>query len=203
MLLDGRRPAGERRGSRRRRGRRLAARVRWSRRCACAHWRLGRRPSCAAFSPSVFSMIGLQPRLVEQRLEDQVLVGVTDALHDDLAETPGGVDQHDPSGIRSRYRSRTSRPRPPRSERTIRCTPIESATFEMVEALDLAVADRAIGEQRGETATARVEQLSLAAMLRNVSCCPAKLASGRSSAVALLRTATPSRSLPLRNASSR
>ena len=81
-------------------------------------------------------------------------------------------------------------PEVPRSERTIRCTPIDSAIFVMVEALVGAVGDRAIGEERREAAPARFEQRRLPCTLRYVSCWPAKLASGKSSAVALLRTAT-------------
>ena len=54
-------------------------------------------------------------------------------------------------------------PAPPRSERTMRWTPIDSATLQVVEALGLAVADRAIGEERGEAAPAGVEQRRLAA----------------------------------------
>jgi hypothetical protein len=42
---------------------------------------------------------------------------------------------------------------------------------------------------------------SVPATFRKLSCCPAKLASGRSSAVALLRTATSSSSRPYRSES--
>ena len=59
----------------------------------------------------------------------------------------------------------------------------------MVEALVNAVRDRPIGKQRGDTLLAGFEQARSPQTLRNDSCCPAKLAVGRSSAVALDRTA--------------
>jgi hypothetical protein len=63
----------------------------------------------------------------------------------------------------------------------------------MVEAVVLAIRDRPVGEQRREAATPRRDDLVLAAHVQEGSCCPAKLASGRSSAVALERTATEAR----------
>ena len=49
-----------------------------------------------------------------------------------------------------------------RSERTIFCTPTDSATCDVVEAVMHAVDDRAIGEQRGVAALHGVEQHGLA-----------------------------------------
>jgi hypothetical protein len=48
------------------------------------------------------------------------------------------------------------------SERTIFCTPTEKRDLQMVEALRDAVADGAVGEQRGEAAPAGVKQRGLA-----------------------------------------
>ena len=54
-------------------------------------------------------------------------------------------------------------PEPPRSERTICCTPTDSATFRWSKPFVVAVADRPVGEQRGEAAPAGIEQRRLAA----------------------------------------
>ena len=102
-------------------------------------------------------MIGDETRLGEQRLEDLVFVGIDRALHDVLAEAPGGVDQHDLGeaglGVDREHDAGAAQVgahhlAARRRERDLH----------VVEALGLAVADGAVGEQRGVAAPAGVEQ---------------------------------------------
>ena len=82
-------------------------------------------------------------------------------------------------------------PAAPRSERTMCCTPADSATSRVGEALVHAVGDGAVVVQRGEDLLhRRAARAASPRTLRKVSCWPAKEASGRSSAVAEERTAT-------------
>ena len=117
-------------------------------------------------------------RLGEQRLEHLVLVGIDAALHDVLAEAPGRVDQDDPGeaglGVDREHHAGAAEVGAHHLLHADR-----QRDLQMIEALGLAVADRAVGEQRGEAAPAGVEQRRFAAHVRKVSCWPAKLASGR------------------------
>jgi hypothetical protein len=74
--------------------------------------------------------------IVEKRLEDLVFVGVDGALHDVLAQAPGGIDQHDlveaGFGVDGEHHAGTAM-----SERTICCTPIDSATWSWSKPLRL------------------------------------------------------------------
>ena len=110
-----------------------------------------------AFSPRFFSMIGVTRRLVEQRLEHLVLVGIDGALDDDLAEAPGGIDEHDP--VESGFgvdREHDARAGEIRAHHLLNAD--GKSHLEMVEPLRLAIADRAIGEERGVAAPAGIEQ---------------------------------------------
>jgi hypothetical protein len=101
-------------------------------------------------------MIG-QPGFVQQRLEHLVLVGIDRALHDVLAQPPGGIDDHHlveaglgvdgehhpgAADVGAHHHLHADRQR----------------HLQVVEALGLAVADGAVGEERGIAAPAGVEQ---------------------------------------------
>ena len=103
---------------------------------------------------------GCAAGLVEQRLEDEVFVGVDRALHHRFAEPPGGTDhgharkagvgvdgEHHPGAadVGSDHPLHADRER----------------HIEVVEVLDLAVTDRPVGEEGGVTAAAGVEQVAL------------------------------------------
>ena len=81
-------------------------------------------------------MIGRERRVRQERLEHLVFVGVDGALHDVLAQAPGRVDDHDLVESPLSVSIENITPDPPRSERTMSCTPIDSATWHMVEALE-------------------------------------------------------------------
>jgi hypothetical protein len=87
-----------------------------------------------------------QGGVVEERLEDDVLVGVDDALHDRLAEAPRRADHHDirkaavgvdrehhagAAGIRAHHALHADRER----------------DIQLVDVVEVAVADRPVGEQ--------------------------------------------------------
>jgi hypothetical protein len=109
-----------------------------------------------------FAEVVLDDRLtgfgvVEEGLEHLIFVGVHGALDDVLAKAPGGVDQHDlveaGFGVDGEHHARAAM-----SERTINCTPIDSATFSWSKPLMVAVGDRPVGEQRGIAAPAGGQQ---------------------------------------------
>ena len=108
--------------------------------------------------PSFFWTIGVKRGVGEQRLEDLILVGIDGALHHVLAQAPGGVDQHD---LRSKPVS-VSMVNIDAGAGEVGAHHLLHADrqrdLQVVEALGLPVADGAVGEERGETAAAGVEQ---------------------------------------------
>ena len=102
-------------------------------------------------------MIGVQPRSAEQRLEDQVFVRIDRALDDGFAEAPGGADDHHAGeaglGVDREHdagAAEVGAHHPLHADR--------ERHLQMVEALDLAVADGPVGEERGVAAPAGIEQ---------------------------------------------
>jgi hypothetical protein len=98
-----------------------------------------------------------EARLVQQRLEDLVFVRVHGALDHVLAQAPGGIDQHDlveaGLGVDGEHHARAGQVRahhPLDADR--------QRDLQVIEALDLPIADRPVGEQRGVAATARLQQ---------------------------------------------
>ena len=107
-------------------------------------------------------MIGTSCVLVEQRLEHLIFVGIDGALHDVLAKAPGGVDQHDlveaGLGVDREHHAGAAEIGAHHVLHADR-----QRDLHVVEALGLAVADGAVGEQRGVAAPAGIEQRGLAA----------------------------------------
>ena len=135
--------------------------------------------------------------LLEHRLVDVELVRVDGALHHRLAQAVARGDEDDVVEAATRCRCVNITPAAPRSERTMRCTPADSATSACAIALVHAVADGAVVVERGEDlASSCASTSSMPTTLRKVSCWPANDASGRSSAVADERTANDASALP-------
>ena len=99
----------------------------------------------------------LERGVAEQRLEDLVFVGIDGSLHDVLAESPRGVDQH--NAIEPRFgvdREHHARACKVGAHHLLHAD--GKGHFEVIEALGLAIADGAVSEERGEAAAAGVKQ---------------------------------------------
>jgi len=98
-----------------------------------------------------------EPHLIQERLEDDVLVRIDGALHDRLAKTPGGVDEHHAGkaglGIDGKHHPGRSSVGPDHSLHANR-----DRHSQVIEAVGLSVHYRPVGEQRGETATTRPQK---------------------------------------------
>ena len=91
-----------------------------------------------------------------------VLVRIDGALHDILAQSPRGIDEHDAIetrfGIDREHHARACEVGPHHL-----LHPYRKGHFQVIESLGFAIADGAIGEERGEAAAAGVKHGSLAA----------------------------------------
>jgi hypothetical protein len=140
--------------------------------------------------------------IVEEGLEDLELVGIDGALHDVLAEAPGPGDQHElveaRFGVDGEHHARG---RQVRAHHLLH--PDRQRHLLVVEALEVAVGDRPVGEERGVAAAAGGQQRLGADHVQEGLLLAGEAGVGRSSAVALERTATESSVLPVRSDNSR
>ena len=131
-----------------------------------------------------------EPRLFQERLEDDVLVRIDGALDDRLAEAPGGVDEHHArkaclgvdgehhpgrGSVGSDHSLHADRDRHP----------------QVIESVGLPIHDRPVGEQRGEAATTRLQQRLLSPDVEET----LELAGKAGSREILGRRATPDRDI--------
>jgi hypothetical protein len=104
----------------------------------------------------------LEAGFVQQRLEHLVFVGVHGALNDVLAQAPGGIDQHHlveaGFGVDGEHHAGAADVGADHQLHADR-----QRHLVVVEALDLAVGDRPVGEQRGVAAPAGRQQRRFAA----------------------------------------
>ena len=128
----------------------------------CGRFRLRRRPSCAPWRRASSRGSARSAGSSSNGLKTRYLSGSTVPCTT-VSPRPQAALITTTPGKPVSVSIENMTPEPARSERTIRCTPIESATFRWSKPLRLAVADRAVGEERGVAAAAGVEQVALAA----------------------------------------
>ena len=104
---------------------------------------------------------GNELRLIEQRLENLIFVWIDGALHDVLTQAPGGIDQHHilEAGL-GVDREHHASPAEIGADHALHAD--RQRHFQMIETLGLAIADGAVGEQRGIAAPASIEQRRVA-----------------------------------------
>ena len=106
-----------------------------------------------------------QRSLGQKWLEHLILIGIDCALNDVLAETPGGVDQDDlveaGLGIDGEHDAGAAEIGPDHALDADR-----QRDLHMVEALNPAIADGAIGKERGVAAAAGIQKRCLAANIQ-------------------------------------
>ena len=128
----------------------------------CGAVTLARVDHLLGFGAELFLHNGDDTTRRQQRLEHLVLIGIDGALHHVLAEPPGGIDEYDPVEPRLGVdREHDAGPAQIRTDHELH--PDRERDFHVIEALDLPVADGAVGEERGVAAPASVEQHRFAA----------------------------------------